>query len=68
MGVIYLHGVAYGKGSGGGGGTTDYNDLDNKPRINGVTLSGAKTSDDLDLVGEDDNLTPAQINSLLDLI
>ena len=33
------------KGSGGGsGGTTDYTDLTNKPQINGVTLSGNKTT------------------------
>jgi hypothetical protein len=32
-----------GGGGGGGGGTTDYNDLSNKPQINGVTLSGNKT-------------------------
>ena len=33
--------------SGGTGGTTDYSDLDNKPSINGITLSGYKYSDDL---------------------
>lgn len=31
-------------GGGGGGGATDYNDLGNKPSINGVTLSGNKTA------------------------
>lgn len=31
----------------GGGGSSDYDDLDNKPQINGVTLSGNKTSSDL---------------------
>lgn len=36
-------------GGGGGGGTTDYDDLDNKPSINGVTLSGDKTTSDLGL-------------------
>ena len=37
-------------GSGGGGsGTTNYNDLTNKPQINGVTLEGNKTSADLDI-------------------
>jgi len=30
-------------------GTTDYNDLYNKPSINNVELSGNKTSDDLNL-------------------
>ena len=37
---------------GGGGGTSDYNDLDNKPKINDVTLSGNKTSHDLGLMPE----------------
>ena len=34
----------------GGGGTSDYTDLTNKPKINGVTLSGSKTGADLGLV------------------
>ena len=37
---------------GGGGGTTDYRDLDHKPSINGVTLVGNKTGEELDLQGE----------------
>lgn len=53
MGVIYLHGVAYGKGSGGGGGgTSDYNELTNKPRINNITLNGNKTTENLGLVND----------------
>ena len=32
---------------GGGGGTSDYTDLSNKPSINGVTLTGNKTTSDL---------------------
>lgn len=35
------------EGGGGGGGTSNYNDLTNKPSINGVTLSGNKTTSDL---------------------
>lgn len=35
---------------GGGGGTGDYTDLTNKPKINNVTLSGNKTATDLGLV------------------
>ena len=31
----------------GGGGTSDYTDLENKPQINGVTLSGNKSTSDL---------------------
>ncbi len=33
-------------GGGGGGGTTNYNDLNNKPTLNGVEISGNKTSAD----------------------
>ena len=36
-----------GKKNGGGSGTTNYNDLSNKPSINNVSLSGNKTSSDL---------------------
>lgn len=39
-----LHAVG---GGGGTGGTSDYNALSNKPSINGVTLSGNKTLDDI---------------------
>ena len=38
-------------GGGGGGGTTNYNELSNKPKINGVELSGNKTSEDLHITG-----------------
>jgi len=38
---------------GGSGGTTNYNDLSNKPQINGNTLSGNKTSAQLGLAGLD---------------
>ena len=40
-----LHAV--GGGGGGTGGTSNYNDLMNKPSINGVTLQGAKTLEDI---------------------
>lgn len=39
-----------GGGGGGGGGTSDYSELTNKPRINGVTLSGNKTSAELGII------------------
>lgn len=45
--------VYLGKNTGGGGGTTDYNDLENKPSINDVTLEGNQTSEDLHLMGEE---------------
>ena len=43
----YLDEIA--KNGGGGGGTTNYNALNNKPKINNVELTGNKTSSDLDL-------------------
>lgn len=52
-------------GGGGGGGTTNYNLLQNKPQINGVTLTGNKTAEDL---GLEQSLTTEQINALLALI
>lgn len=40
-----------GGGGGGSTGTTNYNNLTNKPSINGVTLSGNKTSTELGVYG-----------------
>lgn len=37
-----------------GGGTEDYTELDNKPSIAGVTLSGNKTLEDLGIAADDD--------------
>ena len=41
-------------GGGGAGGTTNYDDLTNKPKVNGIVLSGNKTSADLGIT----TLTP----------
>lgn len=38
--------------SGGGSETNNYNDLENKPKINNVTLEGNKTSSELGLTGD----------------
>ena len=43
-------------------GTTDYNDLINKPQIEGVTLTGDKSFPDLDL----DTLTNTEIQEIFD--
>ena len=59
--------------SGGGGGTDDYEDLENKPSINSVTLSGNKTTADLGLFsGNYNDLTnkptiPSAFNDLTDV-
>lgn len=39
---------------GGGSGTMNYNELENKPQINGVILIGNKTASDLNLVSHSD--------------
>lgn len=44
---IVLAGKLSGTGGGAGGGANDYNDLSNKPQINGVELSGNSTLADL---------------------
>lgn len=38
-------------GGGGGGGASNYNQLTNKPQINGVELTGNKSSSDLGIAG-----------------
>ena len=63
-------------GGGGGGGTSNYNVLTNKPQINGVTLIGNKTLEELGVrefviailreygLIADDPLTPEEIAAL----
>ena len=47
-------------GTGGGsGGTTNYNDLTNKPQINGVTLEGDKTGEEIGLINENQGVENA---------
>ena len=53
MSDIIPEGILYGN-LGVGSGTTNYNDLDNKPQINSVTLQGNKTASELGLVGTSD--------------
>ena len=44
---------------GGSGGTTNYNDLTNKPSINGVTLEGNKTGEEIGLINENQGVENA---------
>lgn len=46
--------VTVSDGDGGGSGTTDYNELNNKPQIAGTTLSGNKSLSDLGIAAESD--------------
>lgn len=57
-------------GGGGGGGTNNYNELSNRPKINGVTLTGNKTTSDLGIVenvqadwDETDSTSPSYIQN-----
>lgn len=54
------------QGGGGSGGTTDYTQLENKPSINGITLEGNQTTEELDIIpvvdlGEISGKPPIQI-------
>lgn len=46
----------------GTGGTTNYNQLTNKPKINGVELVGEKTLDDLGIQPSGDYLTAEDLS------
>jgi hypothetical protein len=52
---------------GGSGGTTDYNDLTNKPSIKGVTLTGNKSFTNLGLYEDPDlvTITNTEITTLV---
>lgn len=45
----------------GGAGTSDYNELSNKPQINGVTLEGNKSNEDLGI----QSISNAEIDEIL---
>lgn len=48
-----------------GGGTNNYNNLNNKPKINNVELVGNKTSKDLKIQDEMESLTNMEIEEIL---
>lgn len=50
--TVDADGTIHSVGGGGTAGTTDYEDLENKPSINGVELSGNKTTSDLGITAE----------------
>ena len=56
-------------GGGGSGGTTDYNDLFNKPKINGVELNGDIKPSDLGIKnGEDYVLTDTDKTEIANIV
>lgn len=50
--------------TGGGGGSTNYNDLSNKPSINNVTLQGNKSLSDLGIQPSGNYVTPSDLSSV----
>lgn len=50
--------------TGGGGGSTNYNDLSNKPSINNVTLQGNKSLTDLGIQPSGNYVTPSDLSSV----
>lgn len=52
---------------GGGGGTSDYNALTNKPKINGVEVSGNKTSADYKISSETTQVDHGTSNTTFEL-
>ena len=50
--------------TGGGGGSTNYNDLSNKPSINNVTLQGNKTLTDLGIQPSGNYVTPSDLSTV----
>ena len=55
--IYYWDGGEYVQLSGGGSGTDNYNSLQNRPKINNVTLEGEQTSSDLGLQSSIDDLS-----------
>lgn len=63
--AIFDFGIPKGKDGEGGGGTSDYNNLDNKPSVNNVTLIGNKTLTELGALQQSD-LDPYALTSYVD--
>lgn len=59
-GVYVISKITSGSTSGG-----DYNDLDNKPSINSVTLIGNKTGTELSLINTDDLIAESEIDTIV---
>lgn len=53
---------------GGGGGTTNYNLLQNLPKINGVVIKSNENGKHYNLVDQEDSLTNEQLTELLAMI
>lgn len=66
IGLYYFDGaVWHSTGSGGEGGTSDYNELVNKPRINGVELVNNSSLASLDIAPASQTYTKVQVDELI---
>lgn len=61
-------GTGSGSGGGGGTGTSNYNDLTNRPKINGITLSGNKSTSDLGIAEYDDTALSGRVTTVEGLL
>ena len=66
MGTILKNGISYSGSGSGSGGASSYTELTDKPSINGVTLSGNKTTSDLGIVSDGYAPSDAAETSLAD--
>ena len=65
-GLYYYTGVVWKScASGGEGGTNDYNDLVNKPRLNGIELAGNKSYTMMDIAQLSNTYTKVQVDTLI---
>lgn len=62
-GSDYYSNLPYVSDGGSSGGTTDYTELENKPQINSVELSGNKTLDELGIQAKGDYLKTSQVST-----
>lgn len=66
VGLYYFDGVVWKScASGGEGGTNDYNDLVNKPRLNGIELAGNKSYTMMDIAQASNTYTKVQVDTLI---
>lgn len=70
MAGIFLNGKLYAGGGApsGGEGTSDYNELSNRPSINGIVLTDHTMLSDLGILESNSSLSAEQQGELLNLI
>lgn len=66
VGLYYFDGtVWHSTGSGGSGGTSNYDDLNNKPKISGIELAGNKSHAQLNIAPANTTYSMTQVDQLI---